>query len=569
MNHLRSVRMAALCVVLILASACGRDAPQSEGHAPHPTTIETNDANQLTDVQPDGTTAPLLHGIGPLHVPISTTSEQAQKYFDQGFTLMYGFNHAEAIRSFKEAARLDPTCGICWWGVALSYGPNINQPMPSEAIPEAWQALQTAQSLRANETPWEQAYIDAVAARYSESGAGREKLDRAYANAMAKIVAANPDDLNAATLYAESLMDLMPWDYYEADGSPKPDTTIAIAELERVKAANPEHPGALHFYIHAVEATATPERAEVAADELGDLVPVAGHLVHMPAHIFLRVGRYHDAVTANELAAAADEDYIAQCNAQGFYPAVYYPHNLHFLWYAAMMEGQKKLSLDTARKMAQHVPLDFARSTPEVQQFLPVPIYTLVRFGMWDDMLAEPAPPDGVPFATAMWHFGRGVAFAHKGDITNANIELEALKGAANLGATVPIQGKPEIINGMVSIATNLVAAAIANAHGDHTTEVAALEQAVKTQDALQYTEPPYWFYPVRQSLGAAYLRAKRPADAQRAFEADLAYFKNNGWSLWGLSEAVAAQGKDASKTRKALEVAWQYADIPAGQILN
>ena len=569
MNHLRFVGLAALGAVLILISACHRDTPKPEGHSGHAATSDAGGAQNLADVQPDGTTAPLLHGIGPLHVPMSTTSEQAQKYFDQGFTLMYGFNHHEAIRSFKEAARLDPTCGICWWGVALSYGPNINQPMEKDAIPEAWKALQTAQSLRANETPREQAYIDAVAARYSESGEGRDKLDRAYADAMAKLVAAYPDDLDAATLYAESLMDLMPWDYYQKDGSPKPDAAIALAQLERVKAANPEHPGALHFYIHAVEATKTPERAEAAADALGDLVPVAGHLVHMPAHIYLRVGRYHDAVTQNELAATADEDYIAQCNAQGFYPAVYYPHNLHFLWYAAMMEGQKKLSLETSRKMAQHVPLDFARSTPEVQQYLPVPIYTLVRFGLWDEMLAEPAPPEGVAFATAMWHFGRGVAFAHKGDIDNANGELKALKGASNLGATIAIQGKPEIINGMVSVAIDLATAAIANAHGDHAGEVAALERAVKTQDGLQYTEPPYWFYPVRQSLGAAYLRAKRPADAQRVFEEDLAYFKNNGWSLWGVSEAIAAQGKDATKTREAQQVAWQYADIPAGRVLN
>ncbi len=565
MNH---SRLAAFGAVLILASACHRDDPKPEGDMHHAADAKAAGQN-LAAVQPDGTTAPLLHGIGPLHVPISTKSEQAQKYFDQGFTLMYGFNHAEAIRSFKEAARLDPTCGICWWGVALSYGPNINAPMTPEAVPLAWQALQTAQSLRANESPQEQAYIDAVAVRYSESGEGRATLDRAYADAMAKLVAAYPDDLNAAALYAESLMDLSPWDYYMPDGSPKPETAIVIAQLERVKAADPQHPGALHFYIHAVEATPTPERAEVAADELGDLVPVAGHLVHMPAHIYLRVGRYHDAVTANELASAADEDYIAQCNAQGFYPAVYYPHNLHFLWYAAMMEGQKKLSLDTARKMAQHVPLDFARSTPEVQQYVPVPIYTLVRFGMWDDMLAEPAPPEGVPFATAMWHFGRGVAYAHKGDIANANVELKALQADSNLGATVKIQGKPEIINGMVSVAIDLVTAAIANAHGDHAAEVAALERAVKTQDALQYTEPPYWFYPVRQSLGAAYLRAKRPADAERAFNEDLAYFKNNGWSLWGLGEALSAQGKDPAKTREALKVAWQYSDLPAGQVLN
>jgi len=300
------VYTAALCAVLMLASGCSKEAPAPAADAHHATATDSGTAKALADVQPDGTTAPLFHGIGPLHVPISTDSELAQKYFDQGFTLMYGFNHAEAIRSFKEAARLDPTCGICWWGIALSYGPNINLPMQKEAIPEAWKAVQTAQSLKSNETPREQAYIDAVATRYNESGEGREKLDRAYSDAMAKLVAAYPDDLDAAALYAESLMDLAPWDYYQPDGSPKPETAIAIAQLERVIKANPDHPGALHFYIHAVEATSTPERAEAAADELGDLVPVAGHLVHMPAHIYLRVGRYHDAVTQNELAATAD-----------------------------------------------------------------------------------------------------------------------------------------------------------------------------------------------------------------------------------------------------------------------
>jgi tetratricopeptide (TPR) repeat protein len=562
------LRHAALCAVLILVAACNKDttAPHDTSHAA--TAVVTGEA-ALADVQSDGTTAPLLHGIGPLHMPISTDSEAAQKYFDQGLTLMYGFNHAEAIRSFKEAARLDPTCGICWWGVALSLGSNINLPMQADAIPEAWKAVQEAQRLRGDETPREQAYIDAVATRYSESGEGRPALDRAYADAMAKLVDAYPDDLDAATLYAEALMDLSPWDYYLADGAPKPETVIAIAQIERVIAANPEHPGALHFYIHAVEATDNPERAEAAADALGDLVPVAGHLVHMPGHIYLRVGRYHDAVTANELASAADEDYIAQCNAQGFYPAMYYPHNLHFLWYAAMMEGRQKLALDTARKMALHVPLDVAKGEGQVQHFLPVPMYTLVRFGMWNDVLAEPAPPDGVPFATAMWHYGRGVAFAHTGQLDQAATELAAVESAANVGATVTIQGKPDTTNAMVAISAELVRAAIASAHADNAGEVAALERAVAAQDSLQYTEPPYWFYPIRQSLGAAYLRAKRPADAERVFREDLAYFKSNGWSLWGLGQALAGQGQDATATNAAQTVAWQYADIPAAQVLN
>ena len=566
MNHLR---LAALGAVLALVSACHKDAPKTEVEMHHATAAVPGGDQTLADVQPDGTTAPLLHGIGPLHVPISTTSEQAQKYFDQGFTLMYGFNHHEAIRSFKEAARLDPTCGICWWGVALAYGPNINQPMEKDAVPLAWQALQTAQSLRANENPREQAYIDAVAARYSESGDDRATLDRAYADAMAKLVAAYPDDLDAATLYAESLMDLMPWDYYQKDGTPKPETQIMLAQLERVMAKTMEHPGALHFYIHAVEATKAAKRGEPAADALADLVPVAGHLVHMPSHLYLRVGRYHDAVVANELAAAADEDYIAQCNAQGFYPASYYPHNLHFMWYALAMEGQKQKSIEAARKMGEHVPPDFARSVADIQQYVPVPLYALVRFGEWNQIIAQPMPPDDMPLANALWRYGRGVAFAHLGRFDEANAELKVLQGAANLGATLPIQSKPEITNAMIAIATDLLVAAIANAHGDHPGEIAALERAVATQDSLQYMEPPYWFYPVRQSLGHAYLRAKRPADAQRVFEQDLVEFPANGWSLWGLAEAQAAQGQDASKTREAFKVAWQYADIPNGQMLN
>ncbi len=428
--------------------------------------------------------------------------------------------------------------------------------MTPEAIPLAWQALQTAQSLRANESPQEQAYIDAVAARYSESGEGRATLDRAYADAMAKLVAAYPDDLERGDAVrgiadGPEPVGLLPCPTVRRN--PKPRSRIA--QLERVKAADPQHPGALHFYIHAVEATPTPERAEVAADELGDLVPVAGHLVHMPAHIYLRVGRYHDAVTANELAATADEDYIAQCNAQGFYPAVYYPHNLHFLWYAAMMEGQKKLSLDTARKMAQHVPLDFARSTPEVQQYLPVPIYTLVRFGY----VGRHARRTGAARRRAVRN--RDVALRSRRCVRaqrrprKRQRRIEGAAGATRTSARrCRFKASPRSSTAWSSVATDLVTAAIANAHGDHAAEVAALERAVKTQDALQYTEPPYWFYPVRQSLGAAYLRAKRPADAERVFNEDLAYFKNNGWSLWGLGEAIAAQGKDAGENARSAE---------------
>jgi tetratricopeptide (TPR) repeat protein len=417
-------------------------------------------------VQPDGTTAPLLHGIGPLQVPISTTSELAQKYFNQGVTLMYGFNHHEAIRSFKEAARLDPTCGICWWGVALAYGPNINQPMPPKQS-LAWQARRRRNRF-APASRRGQAYT--TLSRPHRIRWGARALDRAYADAMAKLVAAYPDDLNAATLYAESLMNLSPWDYYRRTAR-EPETSIVIAQLERVKAANPQHPGALHFYIHAVEATPTPERAEAAADELGDLVPVAGHLVHMPAHIYLRVGRYHDAVTSNELASAADEDYIAQCNAQGFYPAVYYPHNLHFLWYAAMMEGQKKLSLDTARKMAQHVPLD-SRVDAEVQQYLPG------RSTRWSASAvgrhaSRTRAAEGVPFARRC-----GTTDAASRMRTRATSqgepELKYVAGGYQIGAKVRSSAsRNHQRHG--SVATDLLTAAIAMRTRSREAEVTAL----------------------------------------------------------------------------------------------
>jgi len=311
-----------------------------------------------TPAAPAGTvTAPLLEGIGPLHMPISTEVPMAQKYFDQALTLAFGFNHAEAVRSFREAARQDPSCGICYWGVALALGPNINAPMGEEAIPQAWAAVQQALALRDQESPQEQAYIDAISTRYSQAGQDRAALDLVYAGAMQRLVERFPQDHTARTLMAEALMDLSPWAYWNDDASPGPHTEKFVAALEQVIAEQPDHPGALHLYIHAMEQY-SPEKAEAVADRLGPLVPVAGHLVHMPSHIYLRVGRYHDAVIANTKAAESDEDYIAQCNAQGLYPAAYYPHNIHFLWYSAMMEGRRELALASTHKLRDRVPLD-------------------------------------------------------------------------------------------------------------------------------------------------------------------------------------------------------------------
>ncbi len=498
-------------------------------------------------------TAPLLEGIGPLHFPISTEVPRAQQYFDQALTLAFGFNHAEAARSFGEAARLDPTCGICYWGTALALGPNINAPMMEAAITPAWQALQQALALRKFENKKEQAYIDALASRYSQDGDERYTLDLLYVGAMAGLVDRFPEDLHARTLHAEAIMDLMPWEYWKDDGSPaNPHTLTLVSELEHVLEQDPMHPGANHLYIHVMERF-EPKKAESAADRLGPLVPVAGHLVHMPSHIYLRVGRYADAVEANAKASLADEDYIAQCNAQGMYPAAYYPHNIHFLWYAAMMEGRKTLAIDSALKLAQRVPVDMARQIGALQSYFAVPVYTYVRFGMWQEALDLPEPAQGLPFAQAMYHYGRGLAFAATANIPAAQIELKKLE---ELAASSELQSmlvrRPDTVNVLTSIAKALVQARIYRQQADAPAELAALLQAVQQQDILPYSEPPLWHYPVRQTLGEAQLRAGDYDAAQQSFMQDLQHFPRNPWSLYGLEQVVEQQRKHA----------WRNADI-------
>jgi tetratricopeptide (TPR) repeat protein len=528
---------------------------------------ETGQANTEEDAMDSaGATtsgvAPLLEGIGPIRFPISTDSKRAQAYFNQALTFNYGFNHAEAARSFREAARLDDTCGICWWGVALALGPNINKEMADGDVPKAWEAIQNAIAREQHENEHEQAYIDALSTRYTEDGADRGALDAEYAEAMTDLVAEYPDDLHAQALYAESLMDLYPWAYWNDDGSPREHTEALVAAIEKVIAADPNHPGALHLYIHVMEKN-TPKKAESAADRLGPLVPVAGHLVHMPSHIYLRVGRYHDAVIANEKASMADEDYISQCNAQGFYPAAYYPHNIHFLWYSAMMEGRKALAIESAMKLHDKVPLDAAREFGSIQAYLAVPSYTYVRFGMWDEALAVPEPEQDLVIATFMRLYGRGMAHAGLGDVVAGQADLKAMQAIVDSGEfSAQMDRQGDIGNILASIATSLVEARIARANGDAPTEIAKLIDAVTSQDSLPYTEPPYWHFPIRQSLGSAYLRAGDNQMAVNTFNQDLANFPNNGWSLHGLAEAYRALGQPTEDLDQALKFAWQYSDI-------
>jgi hypothetical protein len=514
--------------------------------------------------------APLFENLGGYHHSMSTAVSLAQRYFDQGMVLCFAFNHAEAIRSFREAARLDPACAMCHWGVALALGPNINAAMDEQAGREAYQALQEALRLRAGASEAEQAYIKALATRYAaEPPADRKALDAAYANAMRELTRRYPDDLDAATLFAEALMDTTPWNYWAEDGKPGPLTPELLSTLEGVLARAPDHPLAIHLYIHAVEASPDPGRAEAAADRLVSLVPWAGHLVHMPAHIYLRVGRYGDAAAVNEKAAAADEAYLAQTHAQGLYPMAYYPHNIHFLWYASLMEGRSAVALRAARKLVGVLPHEQVRAFREMEQALPVPLFTLVQFRRWDDVLAEPELPSDFVYPRAMRHYARGLAFTAKGGLDDAVQEKLRLDALAKDPAVQSLEtGSPPFpAPRLVGIARHVLTAEIAGRQARADDEIRELQEGVKLQDQLPYMEPPYWYASVRQSLGAALLRAGRAKDAEVVYREDLKRHAHSGWSLAGLAASLRAQGRAeaAAKAQREFEAMWVHADITLG----
>jgi tetratricopeptide (TPR) repeat protein len=514
--------------------------------------------------------APLFEGMGDYHMPITTADPDAQSYFDQGMVLAFGFNHAESIRSFRAAQTLDPTCAMCFWGEALATGPNINVTSNGKAImapserTSARAAIDQALVLMDGVTPKEQDWIRALDQRYDgQADTPRDPLDRAWANALADMAARYPDDTTVASVYAEALMNTMPWDYWGPDGEAKPDTQAVIASLEAVMDADPDHPLALHLYIHALEASSNAAKAEAAADRLADLVPGSGHLVHMPSHIYFRVGRYQDSAMANIRAAEVDEAYIAQCNAQGFYPALYYPHNIHFLWASATMQGQSALSLDSARRVVANVRVEQVEQFPTIQFFRTVPMLSLVRFARWEEILAEPEPYEPFAFARAIWHYGRGVAHAALGDAESALTELAAIE-ALEPEVDEIFMGNVYPARDLLGIAKSLLIGEVAYRSGDAAAAVLAFEEAVSLQDALPYTEPPFWYYPTRQSLGAALLASDRVAEAQAVFEADLAQYPMNGWSMFGLAEALRLQGDDtgAAEVTARFETVWQFADV-------
>jgi tetratricopeptide (TPR) repeat protein len=519
---------------------------------------------QASQTSATGAIAPRLQNLGAHTFPVSARNRDAQAFMNQGLNLAYAFNHAEARRAFREAARLDPELAMAYWGQALVLGPNINAVMEPNEEPQAYELVQKAVSLKGRASPREQAYIDALAERYSGRAADRQPRDAAYADAMRRVHERFPDDLDAAMLYVESVMDLRPWGYWQRDGAPHARTNDIVSLTERVLARNPKHPGAVHMYIHLMEGTSTPEKAEQAADTLLTLMPAAGHMVHMPAHIYQRVGRYADAIKSNQLAVAADEDYITQCRAQGLYPMAYYPHNIHFLWFAATADGQSKLAIQSARQLASKIDDDTLKNVPLTAGFRMVPYYALTRFGRWDEMLNEPEPPAFSAVLRAVWHYARGLSYVAKNQIPQAEQELRRLIALTTDPSMKDALFSPNPASAIIAPAPAVLAGEIAAARGEYDLAISQLDRAVRLEDSLVYTEPSEFHLPPRLALGAVLLQAGRAAEAETVYWEDLRRNRENGWALFGLLQALRAQNKsaDAALTESRFKAAWSRADV-------
>lgn len=543
------MRLDALIVpLLVVLAGVASAASDHGGHAPPPA----------------GRPA-LLDGLGRHVHPVTTANPEAQRYFDQGLRLVYAFNHDEAIRAFREAARLEPDCAMAWWGVAFAAGPNYNLPIDAERDRAAREAMATAVALAPKASAAEQDYIAALAKRYARpSGGDRKALDRAYADAMRDVARKHPADLDAATLFAESLMVLRPWALWTLDGTAQPGTVEIVETLEGVLAKDPDHLGANHYYIHAVEASPHPEGALPSAQRLAALAPGAGHLVHMPSHVYMRVGRYADAAEANRRAIVADERYIEETGAQGVYPMMYYPHNIHFLWSAASMEGRSAEAIAASRKLTAQLSPEALREMPMLELFAPTPVFALARFGRWDELLVTPAPGEEFQVVSGMWHYTRGLALAATGKLDEAEREQAAV---ARLAAAVPadrIIGDNQPARRHLEVAAAELAGDIAARRGRADEAVRSLEEAVRLEDQLPYTEPPAWWRPARHVLGAVLLESGRSTEAEVVYREDLRRNPGNGWSLLGLSRSLRERNpQDARATKARFKQAWANADVP------
>lgn len=554
-----------ISILLLLTILAGCSQKEAEPEANVPVADETGARNELAT----RAGAPLFDGMGNHHHEITTRDPDAQRYFNQGLIIDFAFNHAESARSFRAAQTLDPECAMCFWGEALALGPNINVTSDGKVVMSddertaAFSAIQKAVALKENASEAERDYIEALAIRYNgDPSTPREPMDEAYANAMRELHTKYPEDDDAASLFAESLMNTMPWDYWLDPENPRPLTVEVLTALETVLDRSPEHPLAIHLYIHAVEASSQPERAEMPADNLANLVPGAGHLVHMPSHIYWRVGRYADASEANVKAAAVDEAYIAACNAQGFYPAAYYPHNIHFLWAASSMEGRSAVAIEAARKVAANVRIEMIEEFPGVEFFNTIPLLALTQFGKWDEVLAEPQPPANLEYSNAIWHYVRATAFAQQGDVNAARSEYEKFGPLRDETDVVFLDSIYYPATMLLTIADALIQGEIAMAEERYDDAIGYFRVAVDTQDELPYTEPPFWYYPTRHSLGKAMLTGGDAAGAETVYRTDLEQYPRNGWSLFGLVEALKAQGKDASGIQERFDLIWAQADV-------
>jgi tetratricopeptide (TPR) repeat protein len=554
------IRVAWLSIVLAGTTAGASEPPAAQ---------QPPAAQPPTAAEPGGEPAPkLLEGMGSHHRAIGSSSELAQKYFDQGLVLAFGFNHAAAGQAFREAARLDPRCAMCFWGTGLVLGPHINAAMETDAVSPAWEATEQAQRLASKASPADRALIEALGKRYSPiPGAERAALDEAYADAMRKAAARFPDDADVQTLAAEALMDLHPWDLWEKDGKPKPWTDEILALLGKALALDPQHPGANHFYIHAVEASKQPERALTAAERLRTLVPGAGHLVHMPAHVYIRTGRYWESVEANRAAIAADRNSApASCHGT-LYTLAYVPHNVHFLWAGAAFAGAGGVAVDAAKQTAEGVDPSKLREPGlgMLQGYSVTPLYAFVRFGHWQDILATPEPDADLAYPRGVWRWAQGLAHLRRKNLDAAAADLAALeihaKDPALEKVTIfDIYGTRELLE----VARLHLAGELAFARGERDVALERLRAAVAAEDALPYDEPPPWPLPMRQVLGAVLLEMGQPADAEAVYRADLEKYPENGWSLRGLSRALAQQGKaeEAAAVETRFQRAWAHGDF-------
>ncbi|MGH7924657.1 MAG: tetratricopeptide repeat protein [Candidatus Binatus sp.] len=527
----------------------------------NPLRAETNDLQASID----SVREPIFDGLGRLRHPVTTktNSRLAQKFFDQGLTFVYAFNHDEAARSFRQAAQYDPDMAMAYWGIALALGPNINLPEDTDRGKMAYAAIVRAKSLEANVSQPEREYIDALATRYAADGKMNDALQLAYANAMREVARQNSDDPDAGTLFAESMMDLHPWGLWTADGKPVAGTEEIVATLKGVMAKYPEHIGANHYYIHAVEASPDPGRALASARRLPKLAPAAGHLVHMPAHIYFRIGDYNASAAANVAAIKADQVYLRERNPKGVYPMMYVPHNIQFLWASYMMEGNSRGAFKASRGLDAAVPLETVRQMPIAEFMSPTRYFTEARFGRWDAILKEPAPPADMIYTTAVWHYARGLAFAAKNRPDDAPNEKKKLDEIIAKTPADRVVGQNSA-NRLLAMGSATLAGEIDSARGHHNDAIKHLTEAVAIQDALNYEEPPPWYYPLRESLGMELLADGKTADAEQVFRDDLKRNPENGWSLNGLAMCLRTRNAsdEAASVEARFKKAWAHADV-------